>query len=59
MSRYKVQWTPAGWHVVDTLGDGSGSVAEYGLGSAEYGRAKELAATLNASPEPAQRGEAS
>ena len=37
-SRYRVQFTPVGWHVVDTQ-EARDPIAEFGLGTEEYWRA--------------------
>lgn len=45
-TRYGVRFTPVGWQVIDTL-ETRDSLAEFGTGAAEYGRAKAKTDELN------------
>jgi len=45
--RYAVQFTPVGWHVVDTI-ETRDPAAQYGLGTDEYRRARAECERLNA-----------
>lgn len=44
--RYAVQFTPVGWHVIDTQ-EARDPVAQFGAGPEEYKLAKEKAEELN------------
>ena len=53
--RYKVMFTPVGWHVVDTV-EARDPVAQYGLGHAEYARAAADVEARNSASATLERG---